>query len=77
VIYCYNDPAEGLVSFCMQVRDEDGLETALAKADQVAGISFKTSFPFAVTAHLLKGLRAPATKVLCFFFRLTPPLSRC
>jgi len=53
---------EGLVSFCMQVRDEDGLETALAKADQVAGISFKTSFPFAVTAHLLKGLRAPATK---------------
>jgi len=41
---------------------EEGLEAALAKGDAVTGISFKTSFSFAVTAHLLKGLRTPATK---------------
>lgn len=56
---CIND---GLVQYCMQAREEGGLETALAKADQMMGVSFKTSFSFAVTAHLLKGLRAPATK---------------
>jgi hypothetical protein len=51
----------------MQAREEGGLETALAKADQMMGVSFKTSFSFAVTAHLLKGLRAPATKVYLTF----------
>jgi len=56
---CIND---GLVHYCMMAREEGGLEGALAKADQVTGISFKTSFSFAITAHLLKGLRAPATK---------------
>lgn len=47
----------------MLAREEGGLEAALAKAEQVTGISFKTSFSFAITAHLLKGLRAPATKM--------------
>jgi hypothetical protein len=54
--------AEGIVSYCMSSREEGGLEAALAKGDAVTGISFKTSFSFAVTAHLLKGLRTPATK---------------
>ncbi|KAL6048749.1 Neurofibromin 1 [Balamuthia mandrillaris] len=53
---------DGITSYCLACREECGLEAILTKADQVTGISFKTSFSFAVSAHLLKGLRTPATK---------------
>ncbi len=52
--YLPTQTTEGLVGYCMASREEGGLEIALAKADAVTGISFKTSFSFAVTAHLLK-----------------------
>jgi neurofibromin 1 len=67
VVDVFATTTDGLVQYCMQAREEGGLEVALAKADQMMGVSFKTSFSFAVTAHLLKGLRAPATKVGVLF----------
>lgn len=38
------------------------LEAYLTQLDQVTGISFATSFSFAVSAHLLKGLKHAQTK---------------
>jgi len=56
---CFED---GIVSYCMSAREQGGLDPLLSKADSITGISFRTSFSFAVTAHLLKGLRRPETK---------------
>eukprot|EP01087_Luapelamoeba_hula_P001442 TRINITY_DN1115_c0_g1_i1.p1 TRINITY_DN1115_c0_g1~~TRINITY_DN1115_c0_g1_i1.p1 ORF type:complete len:2561 (-),score=353.59 TRINITY_DN1115_c0_g1_i1:117-7799(-) len=58
----YDCFADGIVAYCMTAREECSLEEVLSRADQLTGISFKTSFSFAIAAHLLKGLRRPATK---------------
>eukprot|EP01088_Endostelium_zonatum_P001229 TRINITY_DN1152_c0_g1_i2.p1 TRINITY_DN1152_c0_g1~~TRINITY_DN1152_c0_g1_i2.p1 ORF type:complete len:302 (-),score=77.30 TRINITY_DN1152_c0_g1_i2:4-909(-) len=56
---CFED---GLAPYCMSAREQGGLDTFLSKADNITGINFRTSFSFAVAAHLLKGLRRPETK---------------
>eukprot|EP01090_Pellita_catalonica_P017046 TRINITY_DN5062_c0_g4_i1.p1 TRINITY_DN5062_c0_g4~~TRINITY_DN5062_c0_g4_i1.p1 ORF type:complete len:2520 (+),score=346.34 TRINITY_DN5062_c0_g4_i1:70-7629(+) len=52
----------GVVSYCMSAREQGGLDSFLTQADEVTGLNFRTSFSFAVTGHLLKGLRTPETK---------------
>jgi len=52
---------EGVETYLMRTRAGD-LEPTLTKLDQISGISFDTSFSFALSGHLLKGLRHSATK---------------
>jgi GTPase-activator protein for Ras-like GTPase/Divergent CRAL/TRIO domain/Cell morphogenesis C-terminal len=52
---------EGVNTYLMRTRAGD-LEPMLTKLDQISGISFDTSFSFALSGHLLKGLRHSATK---------------
>lgn len=51
----------GLAEYMMAARTNQ-LEPVLTKLDQVTGLSFNTSFSFAVAGHLLKGLKQSATK---------------
>eukprot|EP01091_Cochliopodium_minus_P010267 TRINITY_DN267_c0_g1_i4.p1 TRINITY_DN267_c0_g1~~TRINITY_DN267_c0_g1_i4.p1 ORF type:complete len:1603 (-),score=597.45 TRINITY_DN267_c0_g1_i4:1934-6742(-) len=49
-------------SYFMSSRKENAIKTVLEQLDVDSAISFENSFSFAVTAHLLKGLKHPKTK---------------
>ena len=51
----------GASNYLLSVR-EASLETELARMDSVTGISFKSNFSFATSAHLLQGFRHVQTK---------------
>lgn len=54
--------ADGLSAFCMSARKGTRLEPLLDKFDQMNGVNFDTSFSFAISTILLKGLKRASVK---------------
>ena len=53
----------GVSNYLLSIR-EASLDTELSRMDSIAGISFKSSFSFATSAHLLQGFRNAQTKAM-------------
>merc|ERR1711862_31336 len=67
--------SSGMNSFCMEARKGARLEPLLDKFDNMTGVNFDTSFSFAISTLMLKGLKSPTVKtstvkVLSTFLRI-------